>query len=61
MPQNTRSILESKGMYAIFQKKDKSMLRKGKIFENLNQNLESKGIYAIFQKKDKKMLKGKKN
>ena len=28
-------------MYAIFQKKDKSMLRKGKIFENLNQNVQN--------------------
>ena len=29
------SILESKGMGAIFQKKSREMLKKGKIFENL--------------------------
>ena len=32
-------ILESKGMGGIFQKKDKEMLKKGKIFEALGKNV----------------------
>ena len=32
-------ILESKDMGAIFQKKGKEILKKGKIFENLNKNV----------------------
>ena len=33
-------ILESKGMRAIFQKKDKKRAKKGKIFENLGKNVQ---------------------
>ena len=32
-------ILESKGMGAIFQKKDKEMLKKDKVFKNLDKNV----------------------
>ena len=35
------AILESKGMCAIFQKKGKEMLKKGKISENLQKNAEN--------------------
>ena len=34
-------ILKSKGMRAIFQKKDKKMLEKGNIFENLGKNIQN--------------------
>ena len=40
----TGTILESKGMHAIFQKKGKKggeMLKKGKIFENFNKNVQN--------------------
>ena len=40
------SILESKGMSAIFQKKGKEMLKKGKIFENLGQNVQNLKIFC---------------
>ena len=36
----TGPILESKGMRAIFQKKDKKRAKKGKIFENLGKNVQ---------------------
>ena len=32
-------------MPAIFQKKDKKMLKKGKIFENLDKNVETMKIF----------------
>ena len=34
-------IPESKGMRAIFQKKDKKRAKKGKIFENLGKNVQN--------------------
>ena len=42
------SIQESKGMHAIFQEKDKKMLKKGKkckIFENLGKNVQNLKIF----------------
>ena len=39
------AILENKGMGAIFQKKGKEMLKKGKIFENLGQNIQNLKIF----------------
>ena len=38
-------FLESKGMHAIFQKKGKKMLKKGKIFENLGKNVQNLKIF----------------
>ena len=38
-------ILESKGMHAIFQKKDKKMFKKDKIFENLGKNAKFENIF----------------
>ena len=38
-------ILESKDMHAIFQKKGKQMLKKGKIFENLGKNVQNLKIF----------------
>ena len=35
------SILESKGMHVIFQKKGKKMSKKGKIFKNLGKNIQN--------------------
>ena len=35
------SILEGKGMCAIFQKIGKKMIKKGKIFENLGKNVQN--------------------
>ena len=39
------SILESKGMGAIFHKKGKEILQKGKIFENLGKNVQNLKIF----------------
>ena len=44
-PISVLSILESKGMGAIFQKNGKEMLKEGKIFENLNINLQNLKIF----------------
>ena len=38
-------ILESKGMGSIFQKKEKEMLKKGKMLENLEKNLQNLKIF----------------
>ena len=38
-------ILESKDMGAIFQKKGKEILEKGKIFENLGKNVQNFKIF----------------
>ena len=46
----TGPFLEGKGMSAIFQKKSKKMLKKGKIFEDLYKNVQN-------LKKKKKILK----
>ena len=43
--QEAGPILESKGMYAIFQKKVKIMLKKGKIYENLGKNVQNLKIF----------------
>ena len=39
-------ILESKGMSAIFQKKGKKMLKRGKIFENFGKNVPNLNIFC---------------
>ena len=39
------SILESKGMGAIFQKKGKEMWKRGKIFANLSINVQNLKIF----------------
>ena len=44
---HTRPILESKGMRAIFQKRGKKMLKKGKIFENLGKNVQNLKIGQV--------------
>ena len=41
----TGPILESKGMGAIFQKKCKKMLKRGKIFENFCKNVPNLNIF----------------
>ena len=38
-------ILESKGMHATFQKKDKRMLKKGKVLGNLGKNVQNLKIF----------------
>ena len=38
-------ILESKGKGAIFQKKGKEMLKKGKIFDDLGKNVQNLKIF----------------
>ena len=43
-------VLESKGTGAIFQKKGKGMLTKGKLFESLGKNEQN---LKIFWKKDR--------
>ena len=42
---STGPILESWGMGAIFQQKAKEMLKKGKIFENLDKNVQNLKIF----------------
>ena len=44
-PHFAGSILESKGMGMVFQKKGKEMLKKGKIFENLVKNVQNLKIF----------------
>ena len=41
----TGTILESKCMRAIFQKKSKQMMKKGKIFKNLGKNVQNLKIF----------------
>ena len=40
-------ILESKGMGAIFQKKGKEMLKKDKVFKNLDKNVQKRAVDCI--------------
>ena len=46
IPLPSGHILESKGMRAIFQKKDKKMFKKGKIFEHLGKNVQNMKIFG---------------
>ena len=45
IPLPSGPILESEGMRAIFQKKDKKMFKKGKIFEHLGKNVQNMKIF----------------
>ena len=47
----TGPFLEGKGMSAIFQKKSKKMLKKGKIFEDLYKNVQNLKKKKIFWKR----------
>ena len=52
----TGPFLEGKGMSAIFQKKSKKMLKKGKIFEDLYKNVQNlKKKKKFFLKKGRRM------
>ena len=51
----TGPFLEGKGMSAIFQKKSKKMLKKGKIFEDLYKNVQNLKKKKKFLKKGRRM------